>query len=71
MVCCALKTPHLPPSARAPEIIACQRYSLAVDQWSLGVILFVLLRRVSCAACVLLACGRGGGGRAGVAVEGR
>jgi serine/threonine protein kinase len=28
---------------RAPEIVQHQKYSLAVDCWSLGVILFILL----------------------------
>ena len=28
---------------RAPEIVQHRRYSLAVDMWSLGVILFILL----------------------------
>jgi len=31
------------PTCRAPEIVQHQRYSLAVDMWSLGVILFILL----------------------------
>lgn len=42
---CGVLTPSAPAAAacRAPEVVQQQTYSLAVDMWSLGVILYILL----------------------------